>query len=91
MAPDEASSLGTGGPKRRLAPHCAGLLSYWFCQGGGLQALGLLVARGIVLRPLLRFLPVPLSAFMESVVVVQLVVHARRTRIGNKPLDCCMR
>ena len=43
MAPDEASSLGTGGPKRRLAPHCAGLLSHWFCQGGGLQALGLLV------------------------------------------------
>ena len=59
MAPDEASSLGTGGPKRRLAPHCAGLLSHWFCQGGGLQALGLPIARGGGFAPL-RFLPVPL-------------------------------
>ena len=59
MAPDEASSLGTGGPKRRLAPHCAGLLSHWFCQGGGLQALGLPIARGGGFA-LLRFLPVPL-------------------------------
>ena len=85
MAPDKAPSLGIGRPKRRFAPHCAGLLSYWFCQGSGLQALGLLVARGIVLRPLLRFLPVPLSAFMESVVgLLQGVVRQLMTLLDHR-------